>query len=139
MNYFLSVISGTLISIMVLCNGTLSRFIGNSGSSVIIHIVGLITMILVLIISKKKVFFDKSIPLYLYSAGAIGVVTVIFNNISFSKLGISIPLALGLLGQSLASIIIDHYGIMGMKKTRFNSKKLIGLSIISLGVIVMMF
>lgn len=138
MNYFLSAFSGALISIMVLFNGTLANHLGNYGSSVIIHLVGFIGIILILILSKKRIHFDKNLPLYYYSAGAIGVVTVIFNNISFSKLGISIPLALGLLGQSLVSIIIDHFGLMGVKKTPFNRKKIIGLSIISLGVFLMM-
>jgi transporter family-2 protein len=109
-------------------NGTLAGSFGNYASSVIIHIVGLFTIILVLIISKSKFRFGKGIPLYLYSAGAIGIFTVLFNNISFSSLGVSITLALGLLGQSLSSIIIDHFGLLGMKVVRFEKRKLIGFT-----------
>jgi transporter family-2 protein len=122
---------------MIAINGVLSSSIGNYQSVVIIHIVGFITMILVLILNKARINFSKDIPLYLYSAGAIGVFTVLFNNIGFSVLGVSMPLALGLLGQSLTSIIIDHFGWLGMKVVKFDIKKSFGLLLITSGIIIM--
>ncbi|KFN03479.1 DMT family transporter [Bacillus clarus] len=134
---FLSVFIGALIAIMIPLNGILSEMIGNYTASVVIHLVGLLAVVIVLLINKNKIRFEKGIPLYLYSAGAIGVFTVLFSNISFSALGASITIALSLLGQSIASIIIDHFGLLGMKITKFEKKKLIGLLFISSGIIVM--
>jgi bacterial/archaeal transporter family-2 protein len=134
---FLAALSGALIAIMITFNGALSNAVGNYTSSIIIHVVGLISIILVLIISKSKIILRKKIPIYLYSAGAIGVFTVLFNNLSFSALGVSITLALGLLGQSLSSIIVDHFGILGMKVIKFEKKKIIGLLLIALGILIM--
>lgn len=122
---------------MIMLNGTLSKSLGNYTSSVIIHIIGLFSMIIVLLISKSKIKFQKNIPLYLYSAGAIGVFTVLFNNISFSAVGASVTIALGLLGQSLASILIDHFGLLGMTCVKFRKKKIIGLVFITLGIYIM--
>lgn len=122
---------------MIMLNGTLSKSLGNYTSSVIIHIIGLFSMIIVLLISKSKIKIQKNIPLYLYSAGAIGVFTVLFNNISFSAVGASVTIALGLLGQSLASILIDHFGLLGMNYVKFRKKKIIGLVFITLGIYVM--
>ena len=133
----ISIFIGGLISMMILLNGVLSNATGNYTSSVIIHMVGLFSIIMVLLLTKSKFKLQRGIPLYLYSAGAIGVFTVLFNNLSFAKLGVSIPLALGLLGQSLASIIIDHFGLLEMKVIRFEKKKIVGLLIISLGIVVM--
>lgn len=137
MNNLFSLLIGALISIMIMINGILSNSVGNYLSTVIIHIVGLVAIMLVLILNKAKIKFSKDIPLYLYSAGAIGVFTVLFNNIGFALLGVSIPLALGLLGQSLASIIIDHFGFFGMKVLKFDIKKSFGLLLIILGIIIM--
>ncbi|KMN42211.1 MULTISPECIES: DMT family transporter [Bacillus] len=134
---FLSVFIGALIAIMIPLNGILSEIIGNYTASVVIHLVGLVAVVIVLIINKNKILFEKGIPLYLYSAGAIGVFTVLFSNISFSALGASITIALSLLGQSIASIVIDHYGLLGMKVAKFEKKKLIGLLFISSGIVVM--
>lgn len=137
MNNSISALIGTAIAIMILFNGTLSTAYGNYTSSVIIHIIGLFSIILVVLATKTKFVIRKDIPLYLFSAGAIGVFTVLFNNLSFHALGVSITIALGLLGQSIASILIDHFGLLGMKSIRFEKKKLIGLSCIILGIIVM--
>ncbi len=137
MNILISAAIGALITIMILFNGVLSENVGNYTSSVIIHIIGLAPLLILVIFNKIKLKIHKHIPLYLYSAGAIGVFTVLFTNISFSKLGVSITIALGLLGQSLSSIIIDHFGLLDMKTVRFNKKKLIGLIFIIFGIIIM--
>lgn len=137
MSILLSTLIGVIIAVMILINGTLSGFTGNYTSSVIIHAVGLISIVLVLITSKSKLNIQKGIPLYMYSAGVVGIFTVFFNNLSFSALGVSMTLALGLLGQSLSSIIIDHFGLLGMKVVKFEKKKLIGLIFIIAGICVM--
>ena len=118
---FLSVFIGVLIAVMLPLNGILSELIGKYTASVVIHLVGLIAVIFILIINKIK-FVSIKVFHFLYSAGAIGVFTVLFNNISFSVLGASITIALSLLGQSIASIIIDHFGLLGMKVAKFEKK-----------------
>ncbi len=83
------------------------------------------SIIFVLLISRSKIKIQKEIPIYLYSAGAIGVFSVVFSNLSFSKLGVSLTLALGLLGQSLSSIFIDHFGLLGMKVIKFEKRSVL--------------
>ncbi|MPM71963.1 hypothetical protein SDC9_118935 [bioreactor metagenome] len=90
-----------------------------------------------MLINKSKVKIQKDIPIYLYSAGAIGVLTVLFSNLSFLKLGASLTIALGLLGQSLSSIVIDNFGLLEMQIFKFEKKKLIGLIFIILGIFIM--
>lgn len=137
MKIFISTFIGTLIAIMIMFNGTLSNSYGNYTSTVIIHITGLLFIIFLLLISKTKITLNKGTPIYLYSAGAVGVFTVLFNNLSYSALGLSITIALGLLGQSVTSIIIDHFGILGMRVIRFKKEKLIGLMLVCFGIFVM--
>lgn len=137
MNNLISGFIGAIIALLVLFNGVLADNTGNYVSSVIIHIVGLLCITLILLIKKQKVEFQRDIPLLWYSAGAVGVLTVLFNNLGFLALGASITLALGLLGQSISSIIIDHFGLLGMNVVRFEKKKSIGLIFIALGIVIM--
>ncbi|MGG7165043.1 DMT family transporter [Clostridium ihumii] len=137
MNNLYCLLIGILITLMTTFNGILSENIGNYTSTVIVHLVGLLSTIFVMLFSKRKIIFNKNIPLYLYSAGAIGVLTVLFNNISFNAVGISLTLSLGLLGQSLTSMIIDHYGLFGMKINKFNKKKILGFALMTIGIIIM--
>lgn len=134
---FLSLFTGILITIMISFNGILSSYVGNYTSTLIIHIIGFIILTLVLLFKKYKIKLSKNIPIILYSAGVIGVFTVLFNTISFSALGASLTISLGLLGQTVSSLIIDSFGLMKMQKIEFQRKKIFGVSIIILGIVIM--
>lgn len=137
MNYIISLLVGALTSIMILFNGTLSDSYGNLASTILIHIVGLIAIILLIIIKKDKLNFGKKLPVLMYSAGFVGIGTVLLTNLSFMELGVSLTLALGLLGQSIFSLLIDHFGLFGIPVNKFEPKKIGGLALITLGIIVM--
>ncbi|SHO44408.1 DMT family transporter [Anaerocolumna xylanovorans] len=139
MNYIISLIVGALTSIMIFFNGSLSDGYGNLTSTVLIHLVGLIAILLTLLITRSKMKLPKGLPLYLYSAGFVGIGTVMLTNLSYLKLGVSLPLALGLLGQTVFSLLTDHFGLFGMKMVKINPKKLIGLGIIGIGIFIMSF
>lgn len=136
---FLSLLIGILVAIMIAFNGQLSHGIGNYSSLIIIHMVGFIVIWVIMLYKKIKLSFKNNLPLYLYIAGAISVFTVMFNNLSFAALGVSLPVALGLLGQLLTSLVFDHYGLLGMPKVSFNKKKFLGLLIIIIGISIMTF
>ena len=136
---FLSLLIGALVAIMVTLNGELSHGLGTYSSLVIIHLVGFTGILCIMIYKKNRITFRNKLPLYLYIAGAISIFTVMFNNLSYAALGVSLPVALGLLGQLITSLIFDHYGFLNMKKVKFNNKKFIGLSIIIIGISIMTF
>lgn len=133
----ISAIVGALVTIMIGLNGTLANYIGNYLSTTIIHFIGLISITVILLVKGLKPRLHKDIPFYFYCGGALGIFPVLFNNLTFVTLGASVTLALGLLGQSLTSIIIDHYGLMEVEAIQFKKEKFIGLFIISLGIVIM--
>ena len=137
MNNIISAATGILIALMLLFNGYLAEIFGFYTSSVLIHMAGLITVTVAVLAGRHRFDRLRDAKWYLYSAGAIGVITVIFNSISFSGMGVSLTLAVSLLGQSLAAIIIDHFGLLGMKKIKFERQKITGLVLIVSGIIVM--
>lgn len=130
---------GALIAIMVTFNGVLAGYLGNYQSILVVNIVGLIAVSLILIIKRKKIKLNRHIPIYLYTAGAIGVFLVFFNNLNFNYLGVSLTLSIGLLGQSITSGVIDHYGLFGMDVHKFHKEKLFGFLLISIGIAIMIF
>ena len=136
---FLSLLIGALVAIMVAFNGELSNGLGTYSSLVIIHLIGFVIILGILFYKRIKISFENSLPFYLYSAGAISVFTVMFNNLSYPVLGISLPVALGLLGQLIASLAFDHYGFLGVQKIKFENKKIFGLLIIVIGISIMTF
>ncbi len=139
MNYIISLIVGAITSIMIFFNGSLSDGYGNPLSTVFIHLSGLIAILIIMLLTHSRMKLPKGLPLYLYSAGFIGIGTVMLTNIAYLKLGVSLSLALGLLGQTIFSLLTDHFGLLGMKTIKVNPKKLFGLGIIGIGICIMAF
>lgn len=137
MYYFLSVLAGLFIAVMVMINGKLTGHYGPYSATVIIHIVGLAFSLILLAAKRQKILPAKKLPFHLYLGGAVGLLTVVFNNISFGRISLSAILALGLLGQCITSLILDKYGFWDMPKHPYSKKKLIGIALVALGILPM--
>ncbi|SHJ99897.1 DMT family transporter [Tepidibacter formicigenes] len=135
----LALFQGFLVSIMVSFNGILANYVGFYNSVFIVHLVGLISIILILILKKEHKNIEEKIPIYLFLGGGIGVFVVLFNIMCFNRLGIAITISLGLLGQSLFSCIIDHFGLFGVKINKFHKNKIIGFLLVLFGICIMTF
>ena len=135
MYYTLSVILGLLSTVMVTMNGKLGTHYGTYSAAALIHITGILTISAIVLIKRERIKINQ--PLWLYLGGAIGFFCVILNNLSFGRISVSAILALGLLGQSLASLIFDQFGLFNMPKHPFNFKKLLGIVLVMLGIVPM--
>ncbi len=135
---FLSILSGILISVMLLFNGRLAGAYGNALATVLIHIVGLVAVGAWLTIKKQSLRHTLREPGHLYLGGVIGVATVLLTNLTFAHLGISITLVLNLLGQIIASLVMDTAGLLGAKKLAFEKKKLVGIALVAAGAALML-
>lgn len=138
MDLILSMFTGLIITVMVIFNGQLSDYCGVYLSTVIIHLVGLITFIMIMKIKKEKITFSHHLPLFLYCGGVIGIFTVIFNVFTVSTLGAALLTALGLLGQMITSIILEQKGWLGSMKKSMTLKKMMSLIIVVIGIGVML-
>jgi transporter family-2 protein len=134
--YFLSLSAGLLITGLIASNGGLSEHYGIYLASVIIHIVGLCAMTTTLLIRRESPFKHRALWI-LYAGGAIGVLTTLFNNFAFSYITVSAILALTLLGQTASGLLIDQFGLMGMKRHPFHPRKLVGIVLVVAGIAVM--
>lgn len=137
MAVFLSILSGFIVSIMIAMNSDLSSAMGVYISTAFIHFSGLVIIVTILKSKKLSMKFDKNISFYWYSGGAMGILTTVFQNVTVSNLGVSKTLALGLFGQSVVSILIEHYGWFETSKKLVKKKQLIGIGLILSGIIVM--
>ena len=132
-----ALVIGSLISLMLFANGSLQLAFGATLSIVIIHAIGTVTLIFLLFF--KRASFEKTgrINPLLYLAGALGVVLVFINNSTVASIGLTMTIALGVVGQIVASSLIDHYGWFDLQQRRTNPKKILGFVLISAGIAVM--
>ena len=133
----LALLIGALISIMISFNSGLEGYVGSTYSVVIIHAVGLIAILIVAAIKREKVVIKESIPFYLFLGGIFGVMLTLVNVITIGSIGVALTTALAVFGQLVFSSLVDHFGLFGLTKYEFNPKKLVGLLIVFVGLVIM--
>lgn len=138
MYQFLALISGIIIAIMVTINGGLTTVYGVYTATVLIHIVGVISAFIMLKISKQNPFPKIKLPLWLYTGGAVGMLTPLFLNFSFGKISITAMVALSLFAQMMVSLVFDIFGLLGLKKTPIQKNNLPGIIFAIVGISIMM-
>ena len=137
MYYLASLVIGILVAVMITINGGLTTLYGVYSATVIIHIVGLI-LISAIIFARREKPFQKMHRWYLYIGGVLGVATTASTNFAFGKISVSAILAIGLFGQSVAGILVDQFGLFGMRKHPFRPHQIPGILLVAGGIAWMM-
>lgn len=133
----LALLIGALISIMISFNSGLEGYVGSTYSVVLIHAIGLIAILIVAEIKKEKMVIKEAIPFYLFLGGIFGVMLTLVNVITIGSIGVALTTALAVFGQLVFSSLVDHFGLFGLTKYEFNPKKLVGLFIVFVGLVIM--
>ena len=133
----LALINGVILAIMVFVNGMLASITGPYMSTLIYHLLGFSLIIFISIIKKNKLSNLKEVPPFLFLPGILSVLTILLNNISIPKIGITLCIGVGLFGQLVTSSFIAHFGLFGVCPNKLKKEKILGFSIISLGILAM--
>ncbi|HEU4322236.1 MAG TPA: DMT family transporter [Roseiflexaceae bacterium] len=128
---------GALTAVMIALNGELAQYLGNAASGVVAHLTGLLLVVLLIVLARAERPLRQAVPPLLLGGGALGALTVLFANIGVLALGVSLTLALGLLGQTLSALAIDHFGWLGAPAVPFDRRRLATVALIVAGIAVM--
>src|SRR6056297_1085386 len=101
------------------------------------HIGGFVLLSLILLYKKESFINLKDLELKYYLPGIFSVFTILIASFVMPVIGSTMLIAFNLIGQTITSNLIDHFGLLGMKKSPLEKRKLIGYSIILLGIIIM--
>lgn len=133
----ITILSGAVLAIMIAVNGELSGQYGVFGSSVIVQMVGTIFALSAIIIKREKLILKTTIPKWYYLTGVITASITVFQNMAFHYISMTSIIALGLVGQTIISLLIDQFGMFGMKKTAPSKSVVISLIFAAAGIAVM--
>lgn len=75
------------------------------------------------------------IPWYLWLGGLIGVYAISMSIYTAPKIGFLILSGLVIFGQLLMSMLLDHFGWLGVEKNPINWQRLLGAIVIFIGVL----
>ncbi len=134
----LAVLTGIIISVMIAINGGLTKVYGVYLAAVIIHVVGVLFALILCSTGKRKIKIRSNAPKWAYLGGLIGVLTTFCNNCAYGKISMTSIVALGLLGQSVTSVVLDSFGLLGIPQKKFNKTAWIGFLPAFLGIFIML-
>ena len=134
MNFTLTVLAffiGVLLPVQVGVNAELARHIHSPVLAALISfLVGSICLIFsaaVLKIPFPTWINVISLPSWLWTGGLIGALVVLGSILAGPKIGALALVSLLLAGQLIASIIIDHYGLLGFSIQKMDFQRVLGV------------
>ncbi len=138
---FLDMMTGMVISIMVVSNTLLGGQATTMGVSLIInHLIGLVILSLILLLGRRTPAINgpgRKVPWYLMFNGLFGLAILNLNYTTVVHTGASLAMASTVFGQSFCSLVFDLTGWMGMQKRSLNRTKIFSLSISAIGIMIM--
>lgn len=132
-----SVVAGVFVAVMIRLNATLGEQVGVLEGSFVVHLVGsaFATLLVVPRFKGERVQQLRATPAVLFVGGAIGVFIVMLANVVVPVLGVALTLSLSVAANLTFSTVADHFGWFGLPVFPVTLRRLIGLALTVLGVL----
>jgi transporter family-2 protein len=136
-----SVVAGAFVALMIRLNATLGEHVGVLEGSFVVHLVGTVfsTLLVVPRFQWTRVQRLRSAPARLFVGGALGVFIVLLANVVVPVLGVALTLSLSVTANLTFSTVADHFGWFGLPVFPVTPRRLLGLALTVLGVLLVAF
>lgn len=107
-------------------------------ASLISFVVGAIALLIYVALTKNSFQLSgfKTVPVYAWTAGALGAFYVTVVILSFPKLGPALTFGLIVAGQLFISLLLDHFNILVHQQHSINWLRILGMVLIVAGVVI---
>jgi transporter family-2 protein len=139
MFYFvLAFVAGMALTIQVGVNSTLRRGLGDPGMATLVSfLVGTVGLVLFLLLTRTSLptrTAVAAVPWWAWLGGLVGAFYVVTTVVG-PRLGSATLLALVVLGQLLAALVIDHFGWIGFPQHPLSTVRILGAIMLFGGVL----
>lgn len=130
---------GAVLAVQTAINAQLRRFVISPYlASMISFAVGLIFLTVTLVISGSPLGISLDLflsqPIFIWLGGICGAIAITINILLFPKLGSVQTAIMPILGMTLMSMLIDHYGWFNSIHYSFGLNRIFGIVLVLLGV-----
>ncbi|PMC36054.1 hypothetical protein CJ195_17570 [Bacillus sp. UMB0899] len=123
--YILALLAGAALSFEGAIYAELGKSIGQIETSFYNFFMGSIIMgLLWLFFGKGKLSYIVEAPKWTLLGGVLGVVYLTSIVVSVPFVGVGITMVAVIIGQLVMSMVIEHFGWLGSKKTRINKENI---------------
>ena len=134
----LALAAGMFMPVQAGINAKLAGVIdGAIPAAFVSFLVGTLALALVLAIMGQSVPLARALPAspwWYWGGGALGAFFVTATVILAPRIGAGAMVALTLAGQLAASMVLDHFGLLGFPHIPFDGKRLLGSILLAAGV-----
>jgi transporter family-2 protein len=140
-SYFLllAVAAGVGLAFQAVINTRLSAALGSPlWASVVQVFVGLVFLVACVTILRQPIpslAGASRLPWWIWTGGAIGAAYVLTVIVTTRPLGVALMVAAVIVGQTVAALLIDHYGWFGVEVHRLTPVRLLGVALLFAGVV----
>lgn len=135
--YLLPVFAGVAITVQSGINSQLRTSIQHPLLAAFISfVVGTIALAILLLFSRDTMpglNQYAAIDWYKYTGGLLGAFVVTVTLVAVSKIGAGNMFVLIVAGQLITAVLMDHFGVLGMKSNPVNLQKLLGIGLLIAG------
>lgn len=132
----IAMVAGGAMAIQGTMNSVLGKIIGMWESTLMVHIIGLITVIAVILVMGngfQGVHKLGQAPWYVYLGGILNVLIIFGVVSSMPKIGVGNATTGIIFAQILTAVLIDKFGIMGVEKIPFRWLDIMGIGLLAVG------
>ncbi|SDR47474.1 DMT family transporter [Pseudovibrio sp. Tun.PSC04-5.I4] len=109
---FIGLLGGVAVGLQAPMGGIMGQRLGGAAASVIIHAGGFIASLALLIMrGGEQINQWRSIPWYMLASGVFGLILYLTITQTLPKLGATSAVLLIIVGQLMAGMVIDHFGL----------------------------
>lgn len=133
----LAILIGTLMPVQAALNAELTRFLKHPYLGAFISLsIGAIAVSLLVMFNGGfgEVKRLGQAPLHLYLGGILGAIFVGSSLFFIPKMGATAMIAAFVTGQLIGSVIIDHYGLLGLTVNPVSMQRILGIILLFAGV-----
>lgn len=129
---------GAGLVIQVGLNMAVSRALGGAAMGALVNfIVGTLALITLLLFLRqpwpgREAFAE--VPAWAWFGGLFGAAYVALATFAGPRLGALLLLALTVAGQMVASVVVDHYGLLGFPQQPVTTLRVLGIACLVVGV-----
>lgn len=135
----LSLVAGLGLAVQVGINSTLRQSTGSAAFAALVSFcVGLIALVLFVVATRVPVPTRAALaaaPAWAWLGGVFGAFYVAMATVAGPRLGATTLLALTLLGQVTASLVLDHFGWLGFAQHSLSVTRILGATFLVVGVL----
>ena len=136
---FLAIVAGMMMPTQAAVNNRLAQPLESPILAAFISFaVGTVALFLYMLatgVPLGNLFSAKNAPLVAWTGGLLGAFFVAATVTLVPKLGVALTFSLIIGGQMLITLVIDHFGVLGVPVKSISLPRLLGVTLITVGVI----